>query len=144
MINDIITAISIAIDRQFNSKSDKYEIHTEEIKQGLVEPCFFIQCINPKTRLFCGKRYFTTKQFCIQYFPSTVKKNAECNEVLEILDDCLEYITVNGDLMRGKDTSSNVSGGVLSYFINYDCFIYKQSNEDAFMEQIEIREEIRS
>ena len=46
MINSIIEAISISLNEEFG---DGYEIHMEEIKQGLKEPCFFIACLNPTT-----------------------------------------------------------------------------------------------
>ena len=55
MINEIIAAISAALDAEFG---DEYEIYMEEIKQDLKEPCFFVQCINPTTKLFRGERYF--------------------------------------------------------------------------------------
>lgn len=38
MINEIIDAISIALDSEFE---DGYKIHKDEIKQDLKEPCFF-------------------------------------------------------------------------------------------------------
>ena len=55
MINAIIEAISVALNGEFG---DSYEIHMEEIEQGLEEPCFFIFCLNPTNDLFLGKRYF--------------------------------------------------------------------------------------
>ena len=39
MINKIIDGISVAINSEFG---DPYEIYTESIEQGLVEPCFSI------------------------------------------------------------------------------------------------------
>lgn len=46
MINAIIEAISVALNGEFG---DSYEIHMEEIEQGLEEPCFFIFCLNPSS-----------------------------------------------------------------------------------------------
>ena len=66
MINSIIEAISVALDGEFR---EGYEIHMEEIRQGLNEPCFFISCLNPTSRRFLKGRYFRVSQFCIQYFP---------------------------------------------------------------------------
>lgn len=71
MINSIVEAISCSLNKEFG---DDYEIHNEEIKQGLKEPCFFIACLNPNNNLFLGKRYERTNQFCIQYFPQSAKK----------------------------------------------------------------------
>lgn len=122
MINSIIDAISISINSVFG---DGYEIYTESIEQGLEEPCFSIFCLNPTNNLFLGKRYFRQNQFCIQYFPSTDEKNAECNTTMERLFDCLELITVNGDQVRGTKMNGEIVDGVLNFFINYDMFVYK-------------------
>ena len=43
--NMLIEAISIALNGEFG---DEYEIHMEEIKQDLKEPCFFIQSLKPE------------------------------------------------------------------------------------------------
>ena len=129
MINSIIKAISITLNTEFG---DGYETHMEEIKQGLVEPCFFIQCLNPTTELFLGKRYFRQNQFCIQYFPETDNKQSECNEIAERLTWLLEYITIPGDdkPIRGTKMKSDVIDGVLNFFLNYDCFVYRvETNE---------------
>lgn len=137
MINSIIASISITLDAEFNKdKSEDYEIHSEEIKQGLKEPCFFIQCLNPTTELFLGKRYFRQNQFCIQFFPATDKKQRECNEVAERMIWCLEYITVNGDLFRGTKMKHEVVDGILNFFVNYDCFVYRVEENTPMGEMI--------
>lgn len=51
MINSIVETISCSLNKEFG---DDYEIHNEEIKQGLKEPCFFIACLNPNNNLFLG------------------------------------------------------------------------------------------
>lgn len=131
MISSIIAAISVALNAEFG-----YENYMEEIKQDLVEPCFFIQCVNPTTELFLGKRYFRQNLFCIQYFPKGEDKQRECNEVAEKMIWCLEYIIVDGQKMRGTKMKHNVVGGVLNFFLNYDCFVYRVETDEA-MENLE-------
>jgi hypothetical protein len=126
MINSIIEAISITLDAEFG-----YEIHTEEIKQDLTEPCFFIACLNPTTKLFLGKRYFRSNSFCIQYFPQSDEKQKECNAVAERMIWCLEVITVGSDPIRGTKMKYEVVDGVLQFFINYDCFVYRVEVTEA-------------
>ena len=53
MINKIIDGISEAIFTEFG---DGYDIYTESIEQGLIEPCFSILCLNPTNDLFLGKK----------------------------------------------------------------------------------------
>ncbi|MFR4964008.1 MAG: DUF6838 family protein [Streptococcus sp.] len=130
MINSIIEAISVALNEEFG---DGYKIHMEEIRQGLKEPCFFIQCLNPTHELFLGKRYFRTNQFCIQYFPATREKQKECNGVAERMSWRLEYITIYGEdkPTRGTKMKYEVVDGVLNFFVNYDCFVYRREEQTA-------------
>ena len=128
MINAIIEAVSVTLDAEFG-----YEIYMEEIKQDLKEPCFFITCINPTTRLYFWKRYFRENQFCIQYFPETDNEQRECNEVAEKLTWLLEYISIDDAKIHGTQMKYEIIDGVLNFFVNYDCFVYKVEDE-TFME----------
>lgn len=97
------------------------------------EPCFFIQCLNPTHELFLGKRYLQTNQFCIQYFPATREKQKECNGVAERMSWRLEYITIYGEdkPTRGTKMKYEVVDGVLNFFVNYDCFVYRREEQTA-------------
>lgn len=140
MINKIIDGICIAINSEFG---EDYEIYTETVEQGLVEPCFSVVCINPASEQVLGKRYFRTNQFCIHYFPSSADKNAECNSVLEKLMNCLELITVNNDLIRGTVMHGEVADDVLNFFVNYDMFVYKKQTKEPAMEDIEYNSNVK-
>ena len=133
MINSIIEAVSVALNNEFG---DDYEIHMEEMEQGLKESCFFIQCLKPTNELFRGIRYFITCPLCIQYFPSTQEKQRECNSVAERMYQCLEYVILDGDdrPMRGKKMKYEVVDGVLNFFVHYDCFVHKAAERQESME----------
>lgn len=134
MINAIIEAISISLHSEFG---DRYTIYANEVKQGLKEPCFFVSCINPTSRLFFDKRYFQENAFCIQYFPADAnREKEECNEVTERLFLCLEWLTVAGDLVMGTKMRSETADGILSFFVNYDMFVYIRKNEAPAMEEL--------
>lgn len=142
MTNSIIEAISVSLNGEFG---DGYKIHMEEIKQGLNEPCFFIQCLNPTIELFFGKRYFRTNQFCIQYFTETAEKQRECNSVAERMIQCLEYLTIHGEdkPIRGTKMKYEVVDGVLNFFVNYDCFTYCKKEEQTTMESLETNTNVK-
>lgn len=136
MINLILKSISVALNAEFNEK--EYEIYIEQIKQDLKEPCFFIVCLNPTNKLFLGKRYFRKNQFCIHYFPeNNSKANEECHAIASRLFLCLEQLAVKNDLVRGTQMSYEIIDGVLHFFVNYDMFVYKQSNVLPTMEEME-------
>ncbi|MFI3236812.1 MAG: hypothetical protein R3Y47_02140 [Lachnospiraceae bacterium] len=133
MINSIIEAISTTIGEVFPNN----EIYMEEIKQGLNEPCFFISCLKPTHDKFLGNRYFTSNNFCIQYFPSDANaKQRECNEVASKLNDCLEYIKHGEDIIGGSKMSNTTVDGVLNYFVSYDLFVIK-TEDTTPMESID-------
>lgn len=140
MINRIIDGISVAINFEFG---DSYETHTESVKQGLEEPCFSILCLNPKIDQFLGKRYFRTNQFCIHYFPSSDEPRSECQAVMEKLVNCLEIITVDGDPVRGKGMNGEIVDDVLSFFVNYDMFVYKEADGAPTMETVDYNADVK-
>lgn len=137
MITTLIESISIALHQEFKEK--EYEIHMEEIKQDLKEPCFFIMCLNPTHKLVLGKRYFRKNQFVIQYFPeSKQNKKRECHSVAERMTWCLEHLSVIGETIpiRGTKMHYEIVDDVLQFFVNYDCFIYKVESKET-METME-------
>lgn len=121
MINRIIDGISIALNAEFG---DNYKIYTESIEQGFKEPCFFILCLNPTNELFRKKKYYRQNLFCIQFFPQGEDKRMECFEVLERLYQAIEIILVGEDRQMGTKMHGEVNDGVLSFFVNYDMFVY--------------------
>lgn len=141
MINSIMEAISIALNAEFG---DRYQNYMEEISQDFAEPCFFIQCLNPTDKLFFGRRYFRKNQFCIQYFPEDkLHGNRECNAVAERLFVCLEYLSVDDNLIMGTHMHGEMADGILHFFVNYDMFVYRKSEPVPFMEEMELRKERR-
>lgn len=130
MINKIIDGISKAINKEFGNG---YEIYTEEIEQGLQEPCFSIICIKPTNNLFRPNKYFRQNQFCIHYFPSSNEKRNECQSILERMYLALEYIEIeenfDGNKIKSKTMGTNMNGeydnGVLHFFVNYDMYVDK-------------------
>ena len=135
MINAMIGSIGTTLKTEFG---ERYKVYKEEKKQGLTEPCFFIQCLGPTERLFFNKMYLRSGRFCIQYFPEDgLHKNEGCRAVAERLFSCLEHLDVDGDLVRGTKMKYEVVDGILHFFVNYDLFIYKKG-KDAIpaMEQV--------
>jgi hypothetical protein len=126
----VIQSIIDGICRKLKSEfGDGFRIYTESIKQGLSEPCFYIQALEPASTQFFGKRYFRRHPFIIQYFPESGRPKEECNKVQEKLYLALEHIAVNGDLTRGEKMHGEYSDGVLNFFVNYDMFVYVKGGE---------------
>ena len=117
MINSVIEAVSVSLNAEFG---DKYTIYTEELKQGLKEPCFFISCINSTHKLFRGlkgsEKYFRKNQFCIQYFPINDNRGKEeCNNIAERLEFTLEWLNIRKKIIRGRGMRYEIVNGILHF-----------------------------
>ncbi|MEY8367543.1 DUF6838 family protein [Anaerovoracaceae bacterium 42-11] len=126
MIEKIINGILAAISEEFG---DGYTLYTESVMQGMEEPCFFVFCIKPNTRVFRGRRYLHENQFAIQYLTAAAEPHAECASVAERLFACLELITVDGSLTRGTEMDAEISDEVLTFTVNYNFFSYRTADE---------------
>ena len=55
MLNEIMDAVT---GRLYELFGDGYTIYTDRVKQGLEEPCFFVQFLEPSEKPMIGRRYF--------------------------------------------------------------------------------------
>ena len=127
MLNKIVDGIVQAISSVYG---DGYEIYTERVEQGLTEPCFLIECINLSSEQFMGRRYKQTTPFCIHYFPKGPDKSEENNAVFMVLTDCLEYISVDGQLVRGTGMHAEWDGDVMHFMVDYDMFLIRPDDAE--------------
>lgn len=128
MINKIINGISAALYEEFGKQ---YHIYTDEVKQGLKTPCFFVFVNEPESKLFRGKRYYKELPFVVQYIKDETDTSIVVNQVNERLFECLEEINADGMVRNGTDMHSNYEEkeGVLSFFVNYNFYV--QYADDA-------------
>lgn len=137
MLDKIVDGISEKLNSVFG---DDYKIYTESVKQGLKEPCFFIQLVSPVNKSLLGERSLRENLFCIQYLPSNKNEpKAECYRVQDDLYLALEYITVDGGLQRGIKMRGEFADGILNFFVNYNMFV-KKTDEKMPMEELGLPE----
>lgn len=134
MLNNIIDGISVKLDKTFG---ESYTIYSEDVEQGINEPCFFICTLNPSKVPYPSGRTLKKNSFDIHYFPYSRDKNSEINEIAEILLEELEYIEINGDLVRGTNMNFEIIDNVLHFFVDYNYFTLKSNNTDK-MNKVEL------
>ena len=148
MLNKIITGISQALDAEFNSENEGYIIHTENVEQGLEEPCFFIFSLKPSSKQLVGNRYERKYPFDIHFFPDTELVdgistiNNQINEVTERLFTALEYITVDNSLVRGTSINAEIVDNVLHFFINFNMIVKKETEPIDTMGSLTIKQKL--
>lgn len=139
MINDIIDGISLALSKEF----PETEIYTENVEQGLNEPCFLITLVKPENDHFINNKYKQKHLFSVQYFPEGGRN--EINEVLGRLYFVLEEVTdLEGKTFRGSKMNADPVDNVLHFFVHYDFFTHKVEILGDPMESIEIQNTARS
>lgn len=126
IVQKIIDGIAEILDANFPDS----DIQTEEVKQGLDTPCFFVFPINVSDIRHVGRRWNARYSMCVQYIPDSDEPKAECAEVEEKLYKLLEYITVNGCLVGGVDIHSETTDEVLSFFATYRMLTIEEPTEE--------------
>lgn len=137
--NDIIDGVSIKLNELFG---DKYNIYTNNVKQGLEMPCFFIKTLPSNKKKLIGNRYENEINLVI-YSMLEEEKQEEFNDISDKLYE-LEYITLlNRDMLKGYDMKTEISDGVLLFFITYKFFTYKETTKANDMEEISSNGEVK-
>ena len=122
MIKEIIESITSALDTLTEGTC---EIYTEDVEQGLEEPCFFVRQLEVANNRCLGNRVKRKYPFDIIYFPSdSDAKKYEMYEMEDLLQDGMEYITLaNGNMLRASDISSEIVDDVLHVYASYSVML---------------------
>ena len=118
MLQSIIDGIVAALDDAFH-----LPVHTETVWQELEVPCFSVRAVSPEQRHYRGVRYFRQQMFAIHYFPQSEEWREEMNTIIDQLFLVLEYVTADGDQIRGTNMRTEISDDVLIFMVNYDMFV---------------------
>lgn len=139
MLNDVMDAITRRLNELFG---EDYEIHTDSVRQGLKEPCFFVQFLEPSEKQMIGPRYYRQTDMCIQYMPGDVPQpSRELNRVADILMDGMEYITSDdGSLLRGTGMKArpDMDENVLTFLVSYNMYVIKRRQEEETMDNVKV------
>lgn len=137
MQNEIMDAVTRKI---FEIFGDGYTIYTDNVKQDLKEPCFFVSFLEPSHKPLLGKRYRRIYDMSIQYFPVGEDLSREMNQIVDRLIEGLEYISLpDGSLRRGMDMSGRISDDILTFLVTYDMFGLKPEKEKEPMEALTVK-----
>lgn len=138
MIDQIITGMATMIAGLYPDST----VYTEPIEQGLVEPAFYIHCIDVDQRDRIAGRFVHSMPFEVVYFPENGLSDINAN--LPILLANLRTITLpDGTKIRGIEISGKPIDGVGHIFVTYDASLYLQGPPVAKMQTIEITERIK-
>jgi len=126
MIDKIIDAVANALHTEYAT----YKIYTERVKQGLIEPCFYISVIDSTRKRVHTNRYLENNNFDILYFPLKSENNSEMQSVANELYHVCEFISIDDDKFKGFDMKHQVIDGVLHFFVSYNLYLTKALTVD--------------
>ncbi|MGL4791511.1 MAG: phage tail terminator family protein [Anaerotignaceae bacterium] len=103
MVNKVTLAIGKMLRQVYNQQD--YKIYTQEVLQGVAQPCFFIVLKNTKIVRGFGRRYRHYLFYEIFYIMPDEKDISKYNEVGEKLSLILEYINFEDRVIRSFEHS---------------------------------------
>lgn len=145
MINTVVSSVCTAV---YDAFGDEYKIYKELVKQNLTTPCFFIDCEGTNRTQGLNNRFFREHIIVVYYFPLNEDYRAECNEILSKLQATLDYILIEGNLVKSKKfkftytdfktSRSEFSHNVLKINVNFDFFTYENITAPTLMQELEL------
>ena len=136
MINEILKGIAKALRDEFG---ESLNIYLNEVEQGLIEPCFFISVLNPDVKQVLGRRYVLNCPVSVQFISGEDRE--VINDTGSRLFNCLELISVSGDLVRGRNMSYSINEDILTFTVTYNIYFYRNQAKE-FMEKLKQEAEV--
>ena len=117
VVNKILDSITIQLGKTFGTD---YRYYVENVKQDLQTPCFTIDMLQPLERSRSPILYDRTMPVVIHYFnDSQITLKKDSYRIAEQVIECLEYLPVDTELIRGENIKWKMIDDVLQIFITY-------------------------
>mgnify|MGYP000034465622 CR=1 FL=1 len=143
VLTEVVNGISTAL-----YKATGCPVFTEEGKNNITFPCFYVSLLNDEREQHLDKRYMSEHDFDIRLFFNDADEVTDVDtaaEIAEVLYDVLEYITVStGQKLRGTKMSNRITDGVLHFFVSYDFFILKPREPGTKMQTLDFNEGVKT
>lgn len=137
MYNEIIAGIM----KQLKDLFPEAGIGTIPLEEGITKPYFEVGLLETYEKPVNGQRYFRSVSMYVNYYgPDSQHSITDRNQVLDVLMDKLEYVTLdNGSLIRGTNRRGKNEGNVLSFQVEYQVHILKPGEPKNSMEDIKLK-----
>ncbi|MEG2596973.1 MAG: hypothetical protein RR977_00985 [Oscillospiraceae bacterium] len=128
MINYMIDA---AAKKLFDSFLRKIPVYTEQVRQNVQTPCFFVEGGVLSEKRIVGNRYRLQMPLRISYYPPKNGHQSDLHQMGENLTNTLEYLTgADGDKFRGTGMRAEIANDMLLFSVKYETFAYKSLAEN--------------
>ena len=141
--SDVLTGVSAAV-----YKATGIPVYLEFKENTMQFPCFFISLVESSEDLHVSSLYSRNLDFEVLYFlneddlPDDVR--GELHDMGERLYGVLEYITVNGRLIRTTKRKYKVTDGVMLFLLSVEDIRRKQGARMDPMHTATLHEEVKN
>lgn len=133
MVNSILYGITNVLYNNFKD----VEIYTDNVEQGLNEPCFFVMVVDSDEEQLLANRAIKNINFDIHY----LNKNAANNELEDVasrLYEITRFIDTKIGLVRGMKRHHEITDNVLHFFISFKIVIKYQVEKADKQEDLSV------
>lgn len=147
MANKDVTSQSIVqgiIDALRTEFGADYTYYANKVPQNFKEPAFYVRQVSASMDIICGRRYLRRGLFRIVYFAGERKTpEQEMNGVADRLYPVLEYIKMDGDLIRGTEMEHETENEELHFTVHYDIFVMRPRPEAPLMQELQLKVDLK-
>lgn len=137
----IVQGIIDALHTEFGAD---YTYYANKVPQNFKEPAFYVRQVSASMDLILGRRYLRRGLFRIVYFAGKRKTpEQEMNGVADRLYPVLEYIKMDGDLIRGTEMEHEIEDEELHFTVHYDIFVMRPRPEAPLMQELQLKVDLK-
>lgn len=134
MVNTFLNSVTKHLGTTFGNA---YHYYVEDVKQGLVKPCFTVDLLVPMMRSKSLVLYDRTMPLVLHYFSDDRKDlKKHLYEMAEQIVECVEYLPFLNTQLRGENISWQIVDDVLQIFVTYKFTTRKVLDEGELMETL--------
>lgn len=139
MVAGLIQGVAAAI-RSAYAKSD-FGVYTELVPAAAKLPCFGIFLKEQTVRPGLKNRFWEDNRVEVVYTPSgSSLAQVECRTAAVALGELLEFVSVDGLLVRGVKMESRIEGDRLFFGVTYRFWLEYAKEPDCLMQEARIYE----
>lgn len=121
-----------------------YVYYANKVPQNFKEPAFFVRQISGSMEPQRSRRYLRRGLYQVTYFAGNRKtQEQEINAVTDRLYPVLEYIKMDGSLIRGTQMEHETEDNELHFSVHYDIFMLRPRPEVALMQELIQMQELK-
>lgn len=123
MTDELIKAVADAVASFFAEDGKPARVFTEEVRQDIKPPAFFVGVDKVGMEKIGVRRFFKKTDLYILYIA-----NQNLSEVGDLLFEALEYIDFKNGIVAGKDMTYTIQDDILRFQVSFERELFKMAN----------------